>query len=68
MSDQPTKSSLVVVGKNNYIFVDGVKIARLVPERGVMQFLDRDRRRSAERGSQTVEVKIADLTNLPQKK
>jgi len=66
--DKQPESSPVVVGKNNYIFIDGVKIARLVPERGVMQFLDRDRRRSAERGSETVEVKISDLANLPQKK
>jgi hypothetical protein len=65
---QPPKSPSIVVGKNNYLFVDGVKIARLVPERGVMQFLDRDRRRCAERGSETVEVRLSDLANLPQKK
>jgi hypothetical protein len=50
------------------VYADGVKIGRLIPERGVMQFLDRDRRRCSERGSETVEVRLSDLGNLPQQK
>jgi len=67
MEEQP-KPSQIVVGKNGMVYADGVKIARLIPERGVMQFLDRDRRRCSERGSEVVEVRISDLGNLPQKK
>lgn len=63
-----TKSSPVMVSKNGFVYADGVKIGKLVSERGVVQFIDRDRRRSAQRGSDVVEVRLSDLANLPQKK
>lgn len=62
------KSSPVVVGKNGFVYADGVKIAKLIPERGVVQFVDPDRRRCAQKGREVVEIKISDLVNLPQQK
>lgn len=62
------KSSPVVVGKDGYVYADGVKIAKFVPERQSVQFLDRDRRRCVEKGRESVEVKISDFVNLPQQK
>lgn len=65
---EETRSSPVVVGKNGFVYADGVKIAKLVPERGVVQFIDPDRRRCAQKGRQVVEVRLTDLVNLPQQK
>lgn len=67
MAQEP-KPSPVVVGKDNYIFADGVKVARLIPERQSIQFLDRDRRRCLEKGREVVEIKLSDLASLPQHK
>ena len=65
---EETKSSPVVVGKNGMIYADGVRIAKLIPDRGVVQFVDPDRRRCVQKGREVVEVKLSDLVNLPQKK
>jgi hypothetical protein len=62
---QDSKTS-PVVGKNGFLYVDGVKIAKLIPERGVVQFVDPDRRRCIQKGREVVEVRISDLVNLPQ--
>lgn len=53
------------VGKDDrhYLYVDGVKVARIVQRDGApcLQFHDKDKRRCAERGSDKVEVKLSDL-------
>lgn len=66
----PLKSSpsTVSVAKNGLIYADGVKVGRLVPEKGVIQFVDRDKRRCQEKGRDVVEVRLSDLLNLPQQK
>lgn len=48
------------------VMVDGVKVARVrkVDDRACLEFLDRDRRRSAERGSREVCVPIDDLERV----
>lgn len=66
MNSQP-KSSPVVVGKNGFVYADGVKVFRLVGE-GVVQIVDPDRRRCEQKGRQTVEIKLSDLANLSEKK
>lgn len=67
MEDQP-KSSPVVVGKNNFVYADGVKVFRLIPERGVVQIVDPDRRRCAQKGRETVEIRLSDLAKLTEQK
>lgn len=66
MDEQP-KPSPVVVGKNGMVYADGVRVFRLVGE-GVVQIVDPDPRRCAQKGRQVVEIKLSDLANLPQKK
>ena len=67
MDEQP-KSSPVVVGKNGFCYADGVKVFRLIPERGVVQVIDPDRRRCEQKGREVVEIKLSDLANLSEKK
>lgn len=67
MDEQP-KSSSVVVGKNGFVYADGVKVFRLISERGVVEVVDPDRRRCEQKGRQTVEIKLSDLANLSQQK
>jgi len=67
MDEQP-KSSPVVVGKNGFCYADGVKVFRLIPERGVVQIIDSDRRRCEQKGREVVEIKLSDLANLSDKK
>ena len=43
---------------NGFLYADGVKIGRLFPERGTIQFCDKSPCRSAVRGSRYVEVLI----------
>lgn len=54
----------IVVDSNNFVYVQGVRIARLVPASGSLQFLDRDRRRSEERGTRIVEVRLSEVAKL----
>ena len=52
------------IDPNGFICADGVKICRLDPSRGLLLFLDKDRRRSAERGTDQVAVTVADLVQI----
>lgn len=63
-----SSSSTISVAKNGLIYADGVKVGRFVPDRGVIQFIDRDKRRCQEKGRDVVEVSLSDLTNLPKQK
>lgn len=65
-SQQPIPSP-IVIGKNNFAYADGVKIGRFIPERGVLQVVDKDARRCQEKGRTVVEVRISDLINLAKK-
>lgn len=67
MSQNP-KPSPVSVGHDGFVYADGVKLGRFIPESKSIQFLDRDRRRCAEKGREVVEIKISDLANLQNKK
>lgn len=67
MSLNPKPSS-IVIGKDNFVYADGVKLGRFIPENKSIQFLDRDRRRCLEKGREVVEVKVSDLLNLPKQK
>lgn len=46
--------SEVVINSNGFLVVDGVKVCKVV--NGNLEFKDRDRRRSQQRGSDTVTV------------
>ena len=46
------------------VHAGGVKLFRLCAERGTIQFVDRDQRRTIRRGSPYVEVKINQLCEL----
>ena len=50
--------------EGGFVRVDGVKVCKVDAERGTLVFLDRDRRRSATRGSREVSVRVADLARL----
>lgn len=68
MNDQIPKSSPVVVGKDGFAYADGVRLGKIIPDRGTIQILDKDRRRCLIRGRETIEIKLTDLANLPQQK
>jgi hypothetical protein len=53
-----------MVDREGHLYVGGVKVARLVPERGTLQFFDKDERRTQRRGSSQVEVRCARLVEL----
>jgi hypothetical protein len=65
---QNPKPSPVAVGKDGFLYADGIKLGRFIPESKSIQFFDRDRRRCAEKGREAVEIKISDLANLSDKK
>lgn len=53
--------NLVFIDKPGFVFVDGVKVARYIPERNSLQFVDRDPRRGKARGTRLVELPLAHL-------
>lgn len=58
------KRQQLMVDANNFVYVDGVKVARLVSNgdgRSCLQFMDRDHWRSSRRGSDKVQVAIREL-------
>jgi hypothetical protein len=64
MSERTT----VVVDGGGFVYVNGVKVGRAVFKHGEprLQFHDKDRRRSAQRGSNKVECHIKDLAKAVQ--
>jgi len=50
--------------QRGFVIAGGVKLFRVISERGTVQILDRDRRRAAHRGTPFVEVRIAQLMEL----
>lgn len=64
MSQKPNSQPTLSVGKDGYAYVDGVKIARYVSDRQVLQFVDRDRRRCLQKGREFVEISVTEFGKL----
>lgn len=58
------KSPIVRVDLRGFVHIDGVPVCRYIKERDVLQFVDKDRRRSAERRTRLVEVRVDELVKL----
>lgn len=58
-----------IVDARGFVFVDGVKLALLVQnsDGAALQICDKDRRRSAERGTRLVQVSLQELAKLEEK-
>ena len=55
-------SSRIRIDERNFLWVNGAKSGfKFFPEKGVLQFVDKDRRRAAERGARVVEIFITEL-------
>lgn len=64
MSDKPQVTQLTVAA-DGFLYADGVKLpAKFIAARGVLQFVDKDRRSVSRRGSRFVEVPVADIVRL----
>lgn len=60
----PPESQLRV-GVDGFVYADGVKLpAKFIAERGVLQFVDKDRRSVSRRGTRFVEVPVTDVARL----
>ena len=59
----PSRARAVSVDERGFVIVDGVKLGRRVVKDGVvkLEVCDKDRRRSAERGTRLVEVSVQEL-------
>lgn len=66
--DKVTPSSKISVDRAGFLYVDGVKVAKYLPEKRCLQFFDKDRVRSTQRGSNVVEVPLSDIAALSDKK
>ena len=55
-----TNGTSVYVDENRFLVVDGIKIGR-VNQPGVIELKDKDGRRSRQRGSAFVEVRLDDI-------
>lgn len=51
----------VVVDERQFVYVDGVKVCRIDKGRSVLRFYDKNKLRSAERGSDCVEIPLAEF-------
>ena len=57
----PRRVALTVAG-DGFLYADGVKLpAKFIPDRGVLKFVDKDRRSASRRGSRYVEVPVAEM-------
>jgi len=58
-----SRARAVSVDERGFVIVDGVKLGRRVVKDGVvkLEVCDKDRRRSAERGTRLVEVSVQEL-------
>ena len=52
------------VCEDGYLYAGNCKLFRVCPERGTVQFIDRDQRRADRRGSPYVEIKINQLCEV----
>ena len=51
----------LIIDNVGFVYIDGVRVFRLIPTRQALQFWDRDHRRSLERGTRHVEIGIDEL-------
>lgn len=63
------KQPVVRVDLRGFVHIDGVPVCRYIKERDTLQFVDKDRRRSATRATgRFVEVKVDELVKVREKK
>lgn len=57
---------MIEVDERGFLKVDGVPVGRCVhrPDGPCLEFVDKDKRRSAKRGSDKVEVRLSDLNRV----
>ena len=48
----------LIIDNVGFVYIDGVRVFRYIPTRQALQFWDKDRRRSSERGGRHVEIDI----------
>jgi hypothetical protein len=60
------KRRTIVIDAQGFVHVDGVKVARRVERNGqvCLQFVDKCKRRTSERGTRQVEVPAADFDRM----
>ena len=51
----------MIIDNVGFVYIDGVRVFRYIPTRQALQFWDKDRRRSSERGCRHVEIDIGRL-------
>lgn len=64
MANNENKLEKLYVGPNGFVYAGEAKIAKLDSQRGVIQFLDRDRRRNTRRGGDQIEVSLQEFSKL----
>ena len=55
------KEPVIRVDLGGFLHVDGIKVCRVDRAQGVVEFVDKDRRRSAARGGRVVRVSVTQL-------
>ena len=67
-TNRPNKPHIVplTLAPDGFVYADSVKVARFVPERGTLEFIDKNRQRCEQLGRRTVEVPVADMAKLMQ--
>lgn len=68
MTEKSTKAPIITVDPQGYVRAEGICLGRLTADGQAITVVDKDRRRSLERGSRYVTVPLKELTNLTDKK
>lgn len=61
---EPKQVNSLSVGKDGFVYADGIKIGQHIPERGTIAIMDKDHRRCIQKGREVVEIKIAEFGKL----
>jgi len=61
MESPDHRAVAINIDRRGFVYVDGIRVCRLIPSRGTLQFCDRNRQRSQRRGTRFVEVKLEDF-------
>lgn len=70
MTEQTDKCDLVYDQETSFLSVDGVKIGKIIPSnsgRPILQVVDKDKRRSARRGTRFVAIDLQTFTTFVEK-
>jgi len=54
----------LIIDNVGFVYIDGVRVARWIPDRQALQFWDRNRNRTMRRGSRYVEVELDRLMRV----